>query len=192
MKRLLSLLCGIALSFSVGTAFATTFSVDAQLNSSTSGSGLDTGINLSSGDLFRVTVNPNDLWSAGERPRWSNADGLTHNLFATGSDESKQLAGTLIGQDFGLYSQGNLTAPYGALVGKLSSTFFLLGTNFFGPAPATGTLELYYWDINNYDNSEQVRADVQPVPEPGTMVLLGLGMFGLAIYGKRRMSNSED
>jgi len=30
--------------------------------------------------------------------------------------------------------------------------------------------------------------EVAPVPEPGTMVLLGIGMLGLAIYGKRRMN----
>lgn len=29
-----------------------------------------------------------------------------------------------------------------------------------------------------------------PVPEPGTMMLLGIGMLGMAVYGKRRMNKA--
>jgi hypothetical protein len=49
--------------------------------------------------------------------------------------------------------------------------------------------------INNSggDVSSQVTAslEVSPVPEPGTMLLLGAGMFFLAIYGKRHLNNKE-
>jgi len=40
------------------------------------------------------------------------------------------------------------------------------------------------WTVNQL-SKELV---VAPVPEPGTMMLFGIGMLGLAVYGKRRMN----
>lgn len=39
-----------------------------------------------------------------------------------------------------------------------------------------------------YENGVAQSLLVASVPEPGTMMLLGLGMLGMAVYGKRRMN----
>lgn len=150
------------------------------------GEGLNTGIYLKAGQHFTVSVDPKDLWSGGKLPRWSNADGLIGDLYATGTDESGQPAGTLIGQYPGKQLERNgLTAPYGALVGEISGTYFLLGTSFSGPAPSSGTLRLFYWDSNNADNSEHVVANVH-TPEASTYALFGLGAVGLMAWRRRK------
>ena len=101
MKRITgSLALALLLMFGTVTARAALFAVDAFTNSSSgSGVGLNTGIVLSAGQAFTVTAAADDLWSAGALPRWSNADGLIGDTFATGTDESGEPAGT---QSFGV------------------------------------------------------------------------------------------
>jgi len=173
----------------VAQANAVQYTVDAYANSSSGGTGVGT-VMLDAGDWFSISVSPTDLWNAGALPRWSNANGLTGNLYATGSDESGQPSGILIGRNFGLWTVGSFSAPYGALVGQVGGgSFFFVGTSFNGQAANSGQLFLYYWDSNYSDNSERVtiNADIQNnrVPEGGlTIALLATGLLGLA--GLRR------
>jgi hypothetical protein len=158
-------------------------------SSSGTGVGLDT-VALTAGQAFTVTAGANDLWSAGPLPRWSNADGLTGNRFATGTDKSGEAAGTLIGEDFGLWTEDGLTAPFGTLVGDIGGVFKVLGTNFSGTAWNTGTLTLFYWDSNNFDNTGSIAADIvgiTAVPEPAAWALMigGLGMAGGMLRRRR-------
>ncbi len=190
MKKIFSLLAasGCLLVSSLANAAIYSFDVAAAANSSSGGTPLNTGLYFNAGDLLTIAADPADLWSAGALPRWSNADGLVGDLFATGSDESGQAAGTKIGATFPTWTQGGLTAPYGALIGQLASSYFLIGTDFTGPAADSGNLQLMYWDSNGSDNHDAIRvsvidsAQIAAIPEPAIyqMSLLGLTVLGAA------------
>lgn len=169
-----------SLLLSASTAsFAAPFVVDAYLNASTGGTGLAT-VALNAGDAFSVTASTDDLWSLGPLPRMCDADGLVGNRYATATDDSGQPIGTLIGMNFGLRTQGGLTAPYGALVGRIDAgNFFLIGTNYNGVAATSGTLYLYCFDADFENNSGNITANVEAVPEPGTLAAVGLGLAAL-------------
>ena len=191
----------ILATMAIGVALATTphahataiYDVDALANASLN-SPLPT-LSVIAGQSLSIAVDPSDLWSAGALPRWSNADGLATvpagglppgGLLATGTDDSGQLAGTLIGADiFGLLTQDGFTAPFGTLIGKVGSTYFNIGTSFTGLAPATGTLHLMYWDTMFSDNSESVRVSIQ-VPEPSALTLLSLALAGIGFARRRK------
>jgi hypothetical protein len=164
--------------------------VEAKANSSSGGVGGHTGIFFNAGDYFTATADVNDLWNAGALPRWSNADGLVADLYATGSDESGYANGTLIGKNFGTHSQYGLNAAFGSLVGSIAGNYFLMGTNYAGNAVASGELLLWYWDSNNGDNSENITVSITTasVTEPATLALLGLGLLGLG-YSRRALKS---
>lgn len=194
MKRFLLtalLAATAALPIAAPTASAATVQVFAFQNSSGGGLGALAGV-VNAGDALSITVDPLDLWSAGALPRWSNANGLTGPLLATGSDESGQAANTLIGQSFGIHTQGNLSAAFGTLVGRIGGgDYFAVGTSFNGTAGSTGLLELYYWDLNFSDNREFITATVNigntsVVPLPAAAWLFVAGSLGMVGVARRR------
>jgi hypothetical protein len=193
--RFITTIAGFVAGLALATgAHAAIFGVDALTHSSNSGAGTGLStIGLTTGDLLTVDADPDDLWSAGALPRWSNADGLTGNRFATGTDESGQPAGTLIGADFGTLVISGFGAPYGSLVGQIGAgpgSYRLLGTHFSGAAWATGTLVLYYWDTFTADNTGRVLVDVNsgavPEPQAWALMILGFGTAG-ALLRRRRL-----
>lgn len=185
MKSIFSLL--IIVSSLISASASAGLIVQAKANSISGGAGGSTGIFFNAGDYFTASADVNDLWNAGALPRWSNADGLNSNLYATGSDESGERAGTLIGRDFGLFSRYGLSAAYGSLVGSIDGNYFLMGTNYAGNAVGTGELLLWYWDSNSGDNSELINVEINTVSvsEPATLALIGLALAGLG-YSRRK------
>ena len=173
------------------TAHAAVFVVDALANSSSGGVGL-ASITLTNGEFFVVSSSTDDLWSAGALPRYSDANGLTGDRFATASDDSGQPVGTHIGANFGLWTQHSISAPFGSLVGEIGGVFHELDANFAGNAWGAGTLNLYYWDSNNGDNFGTIRFDINPgqrsgTPEPATwgLMIAGFGLAGAALRRRR-------
>jgi PEP-CTERM motif len=172
------------------SASAATFVVDANKNTAGGGVGAQT-ITLTAGQGFSVSVDPSQLWSAGALPRWSNAEGLSRDFYATGDDLSQMSAGTLIGQFWGYYGQDNILAPYGTLFGRIGNSWYNIGTSYSGVAASNGVLELFFWDFDAGDNVGSLSVNaVASVPEPSTWAMM-LSGFGLAGFALRRRSGKR-
>lgn len=192
-KTLLSMALLCVATASQAVPVTMTFTVDARANSSVGGVGLPTLL-LTAGQSFSVFSGINDLASAGALPRFSDANGLTGpDRFANAMDDSGQPVGTRIGVNFGLRTQGGLSAPFGALVGQINpGSFFFLGRSFSGPAPATGLLRLFYFDSNAADNTGSYRVSITTnvsstaVPEPETYALMLAGLTVMGFVTRRQ------
>lgn len=168
------------------SAQAAVFVVDSAANSSSGGTGLAT-FTVAAGQRIRFNSSTNDLWSLGALPRFSDGNGLVADRFATALDDSGQPVGTKIGQNFNLWTQNGLSAPYGILVGEIGGVYRALGANGIETAWGSGTLNLYNWDSNSGDNSGAISFTVSIVPEPATWALLiaGFTLVGTGLRARR-------
>jgi len=110
------------------------------------------------GSSFNFCSNSFRIGDGKEAARILTAGGVYSYNFNLTSND---YSGSLLGR-FDLWADGRL----GVFVGSSLGDFYL----------ASSELRVYG------DNGNA------PVPEPGTMALIGFGMLSLAIYGKRRMN----
>lgn len=191
MKKILTMTVATAVAFGAGQAKAATFIVDAATHSvnSGAGSGLNTLVTFLAGQAINISSSTNDLWSAGDLPRYSDGSGLVADRFKSAADDANPAIanGTLIGQNFGTPTFLGHTAPFGALVGRYGDgTFQTFGANFSGVAAGSGALTLFYWDSFSSDNFGQIAFNLSsPVPEPAAWALMLAG-FGLIGFTMRR------
>lgn len=130
------------------------------------------------------------------------------NLNETGSATSNPWryvsGGTLIGTGIGI-NGGTLTTTEAQALGlrdwnsSSASPTYTRDTHYavsFDLSSVFADANLYGKDFYTHftmgcGNDNLIGHDTAPVPEPGTMMLVGFGMLGLAIYGKRRMNKGE-
>ena len=106
-----------------------------------------TGVTVTKGQLLTISVPADDKWRAGAADRESNANGLSNPF----------------GGNYGVFTKGPFSFFYGSLVGSLDEgkTFFAVGTRLeMSILIPNGRLLLYYWDVNNADNSGEITATV--------------------------------
>ena len=164
---------------------ALSYTVDAFSNSSSGGTGVNTGIALIAGQQFTVTVaRP----TSGTRApcRGGQMRMVWWEIFMLQVRMSRSRLSIRSLAKIGAHTPKTvsllLMAPWWQ---NRQSYHDLLGTSFSGLAVNSGTLTLFYWDSLAGDNTNSVHATVNAVPVPAAVWLLGTGLVGLVALRRR-------
>ncbi len=184
IKLPITFLLGFLVFGAVGTLMATPLTVGARngngiVEFGITMSPLDTGIDITAGDILSVAVDPSDTWDLSNGNYITDANGLV--VWSSNPSD----VGTS-----GSFTLGGFTSIPGMLTGLIDGTYFNIGTMFTQAISLTGRLQLLMWDSSYLDNHGSIIADVRvrSATEPVTALLLMTGIIavGFASITRKR------
>ena len=184
----------LAASMSHATSFTTTFTLGTQYSGYGGGS-IDTSSlggntlawdycmdyprHIDAGGTYSADVNTDGILYGANVQNILEVAYLLHDFAQNGRGTAQDNLQTAIWEELGYWNFNQLSLGAQTLVNEASQNTANYISDYYWISP-------YYIDGNGDRVYVQAQVGPAPVPEPGTMVLLGIGMLGMVVAGKRR------